>query len=197
MHFCVPRDMMHAAGFYNTLIASDEPALVIEPLNGYRIKEKMPVNTGAYRIPLGVPEILRQGNDVTVVTYGALCRIAMEACEQLAEAGIHCELIDVQTLLPFDLHHLISKSVQKTNKVIFVDEDVPGGGTAYMMQQVLEKQGAFAFLDAKPVTLTAKEHRPAYGSDGDFWSKPQTDDIFEAVYSIMKEYDPSRFPDIY
>ena len=197
IHFCVPRNMTQAAGFYNTIIASDEPALVIEPLNGYRIKEKLPANIGDFRLQLGVPEILQQGSDVTIVTYGALCRIALEAAAQLSEHQVSCEVIDVQTLLPFDLNHVIAQSIKKTNKVLFLDEDVPGGGTAYMLQQVLEKQNAFQYLDMPPVTLSAKEHRPAYGSDGDYWSKPQCEDIFDTVYKIMHDYDPDDYPAIY
>lgn len=197
MHVLVPRNMTQAAGFYNTLLASDEPALVIEALNGYRIKEKMPSNIGEYRIPLGVPEILESGSDVTIVTYGSLCRIAQDAVKQLAETGISCELIDVQSLLPFDLQGMIAESIRKTGKVLFLDEDVPGGASAFMMQQVLEIQNAFRYLDAAPRTLTAREHRPAYGSDGDYFSKPSVEDIFDSVYSIMNEYDPSRFPSLY
>ncbi len=197
IHCCVPRNMTQAAGFYNTILQSDEPALVIEPLNSYRIKEKLPVNIGEFRIPLGFPEILREGSDVTIVTYGSLCRIAEDTCKQLSEHGIECELIDVQTLLPFDLNHTIAKSIQKTNKVLFLDEDVPGGGSAFMLQQVLEGQNAFQFLDAPPRTLSAKEHRPAYGSDGDYWSKPQMEDIFDIVYSMMSDYDSQRYPKIY
>ncbi len=197
IHFCVPRNMTQAAGFYNTILASDEPALVIEPLNGYRIKEKMPANIGEFRLQVGVPEILKEGNDITIVTYGSLCRIALDAASQLNEHNISCEVIDVQTLLPFDLNHLIAKSISKTNKVLFLDEDVPGGGTAYMMQQVLEKQRAFQFLDAPPISLSAKEHRPAYGSDGDYWSKPQCEDIFDVVYQLMHNYDPDTYKAIY
>lgn len=197
MHVLVPRNMTQAAGFYNTLLASDEPALVIEPLNGYRIKEKMPQNIGEFRVPLGVPEILEEGEDVTIVTYGSLCRIAQEATKQLSEQGISCELIDVQSLLPFDLNSIISKSLQKTGKILFLDEDVPGGATAFMMQQVIEKQQGFRYLDATPKTLSAKEHRPAYGSDGDYFSKPSTEDVFDTVYAMMHEYDPKAYPAIY
>ena len=197
IHCCVPRNMTQAAGFYNTILASDEPALIIEPLNSYRIKEKLPSNIGEFRIPLGVPEILREGADVTIVTYGPLCRIAMEAAKQLSEYGIECELIDVQTLLPFDIHHIISNSIKKTNKVVFLDEDVPGGCSAFMLQQVLEGQNAFRFLDSSPKTISAKEHRPAYGSDGDYWSKPQIEDIFDTVYKMLSDYDPNRYPVIY
>ena len=197
IHCCVPRNMTQAAGFYNTILSSDEPALVIEPLNAYRIKEKLPVNIGEFKIPLGVPDILREGNDVTIVTYGSLCRIAEEACKQLSEIGIECELVDVQTLLPFDINHIISQSIQKTNKVLFLDEDVPGGGCAFMLQQVLDGQNAYQYLDAQPRTLSAKEHRPAYGSDGDYWSKPQIEDIFDIIYTMMSDYDPQRYPKIY
>lgn len=197
MHVLVPRNMTQAAGFYNTLLASDEPALVIEPLNGYRIKEKMPDNIGEFRVPVGTPEILEQGDDVTIVTYGALCRIAQEAVRHLSEQGISCEVIDVQSLLPFDLTGTIVNSIRKTGKVLFLDEDVPGGATAFMMQQVLEKQDAFRYLDAAPRTLTAKEHRPAYGSDGDYFSKPSAEDIFDTVYAMMHEYNPEEFPAIY
>ncbi len=197
IHVLVPRNMTQAAGFYNTILASDEPALIIEPLNGYRIKEKLPVNISDFRVPIGVPEILQEGNDVTIVTYGALCKIAQDAVIQLADHGISCELIDVQSLLPFDIHKIISTSLQKTNKILFLDEDVPGGATAFMMQQVLEFQNGFQFLDAAPKTLTAKEHRPAYGSDGDYYSKPGSEDIFDAVYDMMHQYQPSSFPAIY
>jgi pyruvate/2-oxoglutarate/acetoin dehydrogenase E1 component len=197
MHVLVPRNMTQAAGFYNTLLESDEPALVIEPLNGYRIKEKMPDNIGVYRVPVGIPEILEQGEDVTIVTYGSLCRIAQEATRSLGEQGISCEVIDVQTLLPFDINGIIAQSIRKTGKVVFLDEDVPGGATAFMMQQVLEKQEAFRYLDAAPRTLSAKEHRPAYGSDGDYFSKPSAEDIFDTVYAIMHEYNPDDYPAIY
>lgn len=185
MHICVPRDMTRAAGFYTTLLQAEEPALVIEVLNGYRRRERLPANIGAYSIPLGVPEILRPGEDVTVVTYGACCAIAMEAAEALEQVGIDIEVIDVQTLLPFDLHSVIVESLKKTSRVIFFDEDVPGGASAYMLQQVLEVQGGSWHLDAPPVTLTAQPHRPAYGSDGDYFSKPNAEDLFEAVYELM------------
>jgi pyruvate/2-oxoglutarate/acetoin dehydrogenase E1 component/TPP-dependent pyruvate/acetoin dehydrogenase alpha subunit len=194
---CVPRNMTQAAGFYNTLLASDDPALVIEVLNGYRLKEKLPANIGELRVPLGVPEVLREGSDVTVVTYGACCRIALEAAEKLAEVGIEAEVIDVQTLLPFDLHSRIVRSLEKTSRVLFLDEDVPGGGTAYMMQKVLEEQGGYRWLDSEPRTLAAKEHRPSYGSDGDYYSKPNRESIFETVYELMHEADPKSFPIFY
>jgi len=197
MYVCVPRNMTQAAGFYNLLLQSDDPALVIEVLNGYRLKEKLPANLADFTVPLGVPEVLREGKDVTVVTYGACCRIALEAAERLARVGIDTEILDVQTLLPFDRHARIVESLKKTNRILFLDEDVPGGGTAYMLQQVLERQGGYHWLDAEPRTLAAKEHRPAYGSDGDYWSKPNRETVFEAVYELMHEAEPGRFPIFY
>ncbi len=197
IYVCVPRDMTRAAGFYNTLLQGDDPALVIEPLNGYRLHELRPENPGEYRLPLGVPEVLRKGVDVTLVTYGSCIRIAMEAAEQLELIGVSVELIDVQTLLPFDVNHLILESVKKTNRVVFFDEDVPGGATAFMMQKVLEEQGAYYYLDARPVTVTAQDHRPAYGTDGDYFSNPNAEDVYEAIYALMNETEPERFPPIY
>ena len=197
MYVCVPRNMTKAAGFYNTLLKADEPALVIERLNAYRHKEKMPSNLDDYTLPLGIPEVLVEGSDITIVTYGACTDIAKEALDKLNESGISVELIDVQTLLPFDIHHSIVESLKKTNRVLFFDEDVPGGCSSYMMQKVLEEQGGYYFLDSKPKTLTAKEHRPAYGSDGDYFSKPNAEDVFQAVYEIMNEADPIRFPVFY
>ncbi len=197
MYLLVPRNMTQAAGFYNTLLQSDDPAIVIESLNGYRLKEKLPANLGEYTIPLGIPEILSQGTDITVVTYGSMCRIAQEAADQLAELGISCEIIDVQTLLPFDIHHIISESIKKTNRVLFADEDVPGGGVAYMLEQVIDKQNVYQWLDSAPRTLTAKAHRPAYGTDGDYYSKPNVEDVFDIIYDMMHEVDPQRFPEIY
>jgi pyruvate/2-oxoglutarate/acetoin dehydrogenase E1 component len=194
MWVCVPRDMTRAAGMYNTLLAAEDPALVIEVLNGYRAKERLPANVGSFTVPLGVPEVLREGTDVTVVTYGACCRIAAEAAEQLARTGIEVELIDVQTLLPFDRPGVIRRSLEKTNRVVFLDEDVPGGASAFMMQQVIEEQGGYAWLDSPPVTLAAAAHRPAYGSDGDYFSKPNREDVFRAVYELMHEAEPARFP---
>ncbi|HTQ79451.1 MAG TPA: transketolase C-terminal domain-containing protein, partial [Thermoanaerobaculia bacterium] len=194
IYVCVPRNMTQAAGFYNTLLHGDDPALVIEVLNGYRVKERLPANIGELTVPLGVPEVLRAGSDVTVVTYGALCRIAAEAAELLSQVGIEIELIDVQTLLPFDLSGRIVRSLQKTNRVLFLDEDVPGGATAYMLQQVLEVQNGFQWLDSPPRTLSGKAHRPAYGSDGDYFSKPNREEIFEAVYELMHESDPAGYP---
>lgn len=197
MHVLVPRDMTQAAGFYNTLLQADDPALLIECLNGYRLKERLPANIGEFTVPLGTPEILRAGSDVTVVTYGSMCRIAMEAAKELEKMDISCEVIDVQSLLPFDVHHSIVSSVRKTNRVVFADEDVPGGATAFMMQQVLETQGAFRYLDAAPVTIAAKEHRPAYGSDGDYFSKPNTEEMVDRIYAMMNESDPGRYPALY
>jgi len=197
IYVCVPRNMTQAAGFYNTLLASNEPALIVEPLNSYRLKEKRPTNMGEFKLPLGVPEIIREGKDVTVITYGPLCRMTLEAAQQLEAYNISIEVIDVRTLLPFDIHKMIVASLQKTNRVLFLDEDVPGGATAYMMQKALEEQGGYSYLDSPPKTLTSKEHRPAYGSDGDYFSKPSVDDIFDAVYSIMNEVDPNTYPEIY
>lgn len=194
MHLLVPRNMVQAAGFYNTMLKSDEPALIIECLNGYRLKERMPDNLGEYTTPLGVPETLINGNDVTIVSYGSTLRVAEEAIKQLEECGISCELIDVQSLLPFDVNHHIVESLKKTNKVVFIDEDVPGGATAYMMQQVLEVQGGYRYLDASPVTISARAHRPAYGTDGDYFSKPTPEEIFEKIVELMHEYEPARYP---
>jgi pyruvate/2-oxoglutarate/acetoin dehydrogenase E1 component len=189
--------MTRAAGFYNTLLEGDDPALVIEPLNGYRLKEKLPCNTGRFRIPLGMPEILRSGKDITLITYGSCVRIAQEAVWQLEDFGIDVELIDVQTLIPFDLHESILDSVKKTARIVFFDEDVPGGATAYMMQKVLEEQGAFTYLDSPPRTITGRDHRPAYGTDGDYFSNPSAEDVFETIYAMMHEADPRRYPRIY
>lgn len=196
MHVLVPRNMTQAAGFYNTLIKGDDPALLIESLNGYRLKERLPDNLDEFCVPLGVPEILCAGTDVTIVTYGSMCRIVVEAAGQLAQMGISVEVIDVQTLLPFDVHHSVVDSIKKTNRVVFADEDVPGGASAFMMQQVLENQHAYQYLDSAPRTLSAKAHRPPYGSDGDYFAKPSVDDIIELVYALMSETDPERFPEI-
>ena len=197
IYLIVPRNMTQAAGFYNTMLKSDDPALIIESLNGYRLKEKLPANLGEYTIPLGQPEILRNGTDITIVTYGSMCRIVLEAAEQLAQYGIEAEVIDVQTLLPFDIDGTIIASLKKTNRVVFTDEDVPGGASAFMMQQVLDKQGGYKYLDSQPRTLAAQEHRPAYSSDGDYFSKPNAEDVFDVVYAIMGETDNERFPDLY
>jgi len=197
MHVLVPRNMVQAAGFYNTLLLSDEPGMVVEVLNGYRLKEVLPDNIGEFTIPLGVPEVLREGSDLTIVTYGPLCRIAMETAGLLSDLDIEVEIVDVQSLLPFDINETIVESLKKTNRVIFLDEDVPGGATAYMMQEVIEKQGGYYWLDSEPRTLTAKPHRPAYGSDGNYWSKPNVDQIFEAAYDLMNEVDPGKYPAFY
>ena len=196
IHVCVPRNMTQAAGMYNTLLQSDEPALVIECLNGYRLKEKLPDNIDEFTVALGVPEVLQEGDDVTLVTYGSCIRIAEEAISMLQEVGISVELIDVQTLLPFDVNGSIIDSVKKTNRLVFLDEDVPGGASAFMFQQVFEKQGAFRWMDSEPKTITAKAHRAAYGSDGDYFSKPSAEDVFEAIYAMMNEADPGSFPEL-
>ncbi len=197
VYVCVPRDMTQAAGFYNTLLHGEDPAIVIEPLNGYRLKEKRPDNTGEYRIPLGVPEIMREGTDISIVTYGSCVRIALDTVDQLAGFDISAELIDVQTLLPFDRPDMIKKSLQKTGRIIFFDEDVPGGGTAYMMQQVIEERGGFFWLDAEPQTLTGRDHRTAYTSDGDYFSNPNAEDLFEMAYEMMHRSDPSKYPGLF
>jgi pyruvate/2-oxoglutarate/acetoin dehydrogenase E1 component/TPP-dependent pyruvate/acetoin dehydrogenase alpha subunit len=194
MYVLVPRDMTHAAGFYNTLLKSDEPAIVVEVLNGYRVKECLPDNISEMTLPPGVPETIRAGRDVTVVTYGACCRIVLDAAEKLSKVGIEIEVIDVQSLLPFDIHGQIAESLRKTSRVLFVDEDVPGGTTAYMMQEVLEKQGGYFHLDSPAKTLSGKAHRPAYGSDGDYWSKPNAETVFDAVYEMMNEAEPKAYP---
>lgn len=197
MYVCVPRNMTKAAGFYNTLMLSDEPALVIEPLNGYRTKERVPTNMGEFRTPLGVPEIVREGADLTLVSYGSTFNLAEQACKLLAEQDIHVELIDAQTLIPFDIHHAISKSLEKTNRLLLVDEDVSSGATAYMLDKILVEQKGYYHLDSAPETLSAKDHRPPYGSDGDYFSKPSIEDIFEKVYAIMSEANPSKYPALY
>ena len=194
MIVCVPRNMTQAAGMYAALLQSDEPALVIECLNGYRLKEQMPQNIGQYTVPMGIPEVLRQGNDLTVVTYGSMCRIVMDAAAELAEIGLSLEVIDVQTLLPFDTQGIIGNSIQKTNRVLFADEDVPGGGSAFMLQQVLDNQNVYSYLDAAPQTLAAQAHRPAYSTDGDYFSKPSVEDVVEKVYQIMHESNPKKYP---
>jgi 2-oxoisovalerate dehydrogenase E1 component len=193
VYICSPRDLTRAAGFYNTLLEGNDPAIVIEPLNGYRLKEILPDNIGELRVPLGIPEILIPGTDVTVVTYGSTIKVAINAVNHLALHNISAELIDVQTLVPFDINHMILESVKKTNRILFLDEDVPGGTTAYMMQEVLERQGAWHYLDSHPKTLTAQEHRPAYTTDGDYFSKPSAEDIFDIIYSMMKEAVPAKY----
>jgi 2-oxoisovalerate dehydrogenase E1 component len=197
VHVLVPRNMTQAAGFYNTMLKCDDPALIIEPLNGYRLKEKMPSNTGEFTVLPGKPEILQEGTDVTLVTYGSCVRIAQEAIRQLQEFKVSVELIDVQSLLPFDLDHTIVESLKKTNKIVFFDEDVPGGATAFMMQKVMEEQGGYLYLDAEPMTVTAKEHRAAYSTDGDYFSNPNAEDVFEAIYLLMNRYNPDAYPEIF
>jgi pyruvate/2-oxoglutarate/acetoin dehydrogenase E1 component len=196
MYICVPRNMTQAAGMYNTLVQSDDPGLVIECLNGYRLKERLPDNIGEYTVPLGVPEVLKEGSDITVVTYGACVRVVEEAMELLERKEISVELIDVQTLLPFDIDHRIGASLQKTNRIVFVDEDIPGGATAYMLQEVLEKQNGYRYLDSAPLTISAKDHRPPFGSDGDYFSKPNPEEVFNGIYNIMHEADPQNYPEI-
>ncbi|MFA9187496.1 thiamine pyrophosphate-dependent enzyme [Flavobacterium sp. FBOR7N2.3] len=193
----VPRNMTKAAGFYNTLLECDEPALVIECLNGYRLKEKMPLNFGEFKTPIGVVETIKTGADITLVSYGSTLRLVEQAAKELLEIGIDCEIIDIQSLLPFDINHDIVKSVQKTNRLLVIDEDLPGGASAYILQQIIEEQDAFKYLDSKPQTLAAKEHRPSYGTDGDYFSKPSTEDIYEKVYSILSEANPAKFPELY
>lgn len=197
IHVLVPRNMTKAAGFYNTLLETDEPALVIECLNGYRLKEKMPTNLGAFKTPIGVVETIKTGSDITLVGYGSTLRLMEQAANELENVGINAELIDVQSLLPFDIHHDIVKSIAKTNRLLVIDEDLPGGASAYILQEILENQKAYQYLDSAPQTLTAKPHRPAYGTDGDYFSKPSTEDIFEKVYAIFNEVDPVKYPSLY
>lgn len=197
IYLLVPRDMTQAAGFYNTMLQSDDPALIIECLNGYRLKERLPDNVGEFTVPLGLPEILEEGSDVTLVTYGSCVRIAQEALPLLEARGISVELIDVQTLLPFDLEGVILSSLKKTNRIVFLDEDVPGGGTAYMLQKVLEEQGGYRYLDSPPLTISAHAHRPPYGSDGDYFSKPNAEDVCMRIYDLMREADPVNFPPVF
>jgi pyruvate/2-oxoglutarate/acetoin dehydrogenase E1 component/TPP-dependent pyruvate/acetoin dehydrogenase alpha subunit len=197
LHICVPRDMTQAAGMYNTLLRGDEPALVIECLNGYRLKEKLPNNIGEFTVPLGKAEIMRKGSDMTVVSYGSTLRIVMEAAEELEQLGIDIEIIDPQTLYPFDIDNVCGQSLKKTSKLLVIDEDIPGSGSAYILQKILETQNGYYSLDSQPKTLSAKEHRPPYGSDGDYFSKPSHDDVIEAVYNMMSEANPGKYPAIY
>ncbi len=197
IHVLVPRNMTKAAGFYNTLLETDEPALVVECLNGYRLKEKMPNNLGEFKTPIGVVETIKQGNDITIVSYGSTLRLIEQAAKELMEVGIDCEIIDAQSLLPFDVNHDIVKSLQKTNRLLVVDEDVPGGASAFILQQILDTQNGYKYLDCKPETLASKAHRPAYGTDGDYFSKPSVEDIYEKVYALMNEAFPSKFPALY
>jgi 2-oxoisovalerate dehydrogenase E1 component len=196
IHVCVPRNMVQAAGMYKTLLSGDDPGLVIEVLNGTRQKETLPDNIGSYTIPLGVPEVLAEGSDITVITYGACIRIAQDAMLLLEQVGISIELIDVQTLLPFDRFSKIKDSIAKTNGLICMDEDVPGGASAFMLQQVLDDQNGYEHLDAAPKTLSAKHHRAAFGSDGDYYSKPNAEDLFELAYQMMHERNPNKYPAI-
>lgn len=196
VHVCVPRSLTDAAGMYNTLIRGDDPALIIEPLNAYRLKEPLPENLGEFTVPLGIPEVVTEGSDITIVSYGSTCNICEDVVPQLADAGISAELIDVKTLLPFDREHDIVKSLEKTNRILFVDEDVPGGASAFMMNKVIQEQKGYYYLDSEPQCVTAKEHRGAYGSDGDYFSKPNEEDIFEAAYALMHEANPSRYPEM-
>ena len=197
IHILVPRNMTKAAGFYNALLECDEPALVVECLNGYRLKEKMPLNYGLFKTPIGVVETIKEGADITVVSYGSTLRLIEVAAKELAEAGIDCEIIDIQSLLPFDVNHDIVKSITKTNRLLVIDEDVPGGASAYILQQIIENQDGYKYLDSKPQTLTSKAHRPAYGTDGDYFSKPSIEDIFEKIYAMMNEVNPTKFPVLY
>ncbi|WP_026705622.1 alpha-ketoacid dehydrogenase subunit alpha/beta [Flavobacterium soli] len=197
IHVLVPRNMTKAAGFYNTLLETDEPALVVECLNGYRLKEKMPTNLGEFKTPIGVVETIKEGTDITIVSYGSTLRLIEQAAKELQEVGINAEIIDVQSLLPFDINHDIVKSVAKTNRLLVIDEDVPGGASAYILQQIVDVQNAYKYLDSKPETLAAKAHRPAYGTDGDYFSKPSAEDIFEKVYAIISEAKPDKYPSLY
>jgi pyruvate/2-oxoglutarate/acetoin dehydrogenase E1 component len=188
MYLCVPRNMVQAAGMYNTLLKSDEPGIVIECLNGYRLKEKVPSNLETFSVPFGMPEVIREGADITIVSYGSTLRIIDEAINNYLEPqGISCEVIDVRTLLPFDVNHMIVESLKKTNRIVFIDEDVPGGASAYMFQHVMEKQGGYKWLDVAPRTIAAQAHRPAYATDGDYFSKPNAEGIAEVIESMMKE----------
>ncbi|MEO5775788.1 MAG: thiamine pyrophosphate-dependent enzyme [Flavobacterium sp.] len=197
IHVLVPRNMTKAAGFYNTLLETDEPALVIECLNGYRLKEKMPTNLGEFKTPIGVVETIKTGTDLTIVSYGSTLRIIEQAAKELLEVGIDVEIIDAQSLLPFDINKDCVKSVMKTNRLLVIDEDVPGGASAYILQQIIDEQNAYQYLDSQPQTLTSKAHRPAYGTDGDYFSKPSAEDVFEKVYAIMHEAKPNQFPNLY
>ena len=192
-----PRNMTQAAGFYNTLLQSDEPALIIENLNGYRLKEKLPNNLGEFTVPIGKVETIKTGNDITVVSYGSTLKLVEEATKELSQVAIDVEIIDAQTLLPFDLDHDVVKSIQKTNRLVIIDEDVPGGASAYLLDQIINKQNAYEYIDSKPITITAQNHRTAYGSDGDYFSKPSIEDIFEGVYAIMNEANPKKYKKLY
>ncbi|NBC05234.1 MAG: transketolase, partial [Bacteroidetes bacterium] len=196
VHVCVPRNLTEAAGFYNTLMQGDDPALVIEPLNAYRMKEKIPTNLGEFTVPLGIPDVVQEGSDITLVSYGSTFNIVESLLPNLQEMNISAELIDARSLLPFDQNKIILESLKKTNRILFIDEDVPGGATAYMMQKVIEEHGGYYYLDSPAKCLTAKAHRPAYASDGDYFSKPNAEDILEKVYEMMHEANPSKYPAI-
>ena len=194
IHVLVPRNFVEASGMYNTLLLSDEPGIIIEPLNGYRLKENLPNNLEKITVEFGVPQIIREGSDITIVTYGSMCRIVLEAASQLNDIGISCEVIDVRSLLPFDKNKKIVNSIKKTSRVVFADEDVSGGASAFMMQKVIEEQDGYFYLDSKPITIHSKDHRPAYSSDGDYFSKPNCELIFERIYSLFNEINPNAFP---
>jgi pyruvate/2-oxoglutarate/acetoin dehydrogenase E1 component len=194
IHVCVPRNMTQAAGMYNTLLRGDEPAIVIENLNGYRLKERLPSNTGEFTVPLGIAEIVKEGTDITVVSYGSTLRVVEDAVEELERLGINVEIVDPQTLHPFDLNSECVKSLKKTNKLLVADEDVPGGASAFILQQILERQKGYYHLDSAPRTISAKEHRPPYGSDGDYFTKPSVDDVVETIYEMMSEANPAKYP---
>ena len=196
MYILSPRNMTQAAGFYNTLLKSDEPALVIESLNGYRLKEPKPNNLGEFCVPIGVVETLKTGTDITLLSYGSTLRLVLKAAEELKEVGIDAEVIDAQSLLPFDINQEVVESIKKTNRLLVIDEDVPGGCSAYLLNEIIEKQGAYKFLDSAPQTLSAKAHRPAYGTDGDYFSKPSIEDIFEKTYAILNESNPEEYPQL-
>ena len=194
MYILVPRNMTKAAGFYNALLKGDQPALVVECLNGYRLKERKPSNLGEFTTPIGVVEVIREGRDITVLSYGSTLRIVDQVAAELEKVDISIEVIDAQSLLPFDINHDVLKSIKKTNNLLIIDEDVPGGASAYLLQEILEKQDAYRYLDGKPQTLTAQPHRPAFATDGDYFSKPNAEDIFEKIYSIMNEANPIKYP---
>ena len=194
VYVLVPRNMTKAAGFYNTLLESDQPAMVVECLNGYRLKEKEPSNLGEFRTPVGIVETIKQGADLTIVSYGSTLRIIEKAAKELQEVDIDVEIIDIQSLIPFDLNKDISKSVEKTNRLLIIDEDIPGAASAYILNEILQNQNVYEHFDSKPQLLTAKEHRPAYGSDGDYFSKPSSEDVFETVYNMFHEVDPTSYP---
>jgi pyruvate/2-oxoglutarate/acetoin dehydrogenase E1 component len=194
IHVLVPRNMTKAAGFYNTLLEKDEPALVIECLNGYRLKEKMPTNLGEFKTAIGVVETIKEGTDITLVSYGSTLRLVEQAAKELESVGINAEIIDAQSLLPFDKYHDCVKSIMKTNRLVVIDEDVPGGASAYLLQQIIDEQNGYQYLDSQPQTLASKSHRPAYGTDGDYFSKPSAEDIFEAIMDMMHDYNPTQYP---